>query len=60
MNRLFVDLKENHEGLITGSIKLPKDSVFTLEALAEVVMLFSTSCKVPAAEILDDLKVLCL
>ncbi len=60
MNRLFVDLKENHEGIITGSIKLPKDSVFTLEAIAEVVRLFSTSCEVPAAETLDDLKVLCL
>lgn len=29
-----------------------------LKFLAEVVRLFSTSCEVPAAEILDDLKVL--
>lgn len=56
MTRLLIDLKTDCNGMIVGSIKLPADSPFVLEALAEVVSQFSKSCEIPPEEILDDLK----
>ena len=55
MNRLLIDLKENCHGDLTGTIKLPKDSAFALEALAEVVRHLSANCGVPIDEILKDI-----
>lgn len=55
MNRLFVDIKEDHAGNITGSVKFPADSVFVFEVLAEVVWRFSEACEVPPAEVAADL-----
>jgi len=55
MNRLFVDLKENHKGEVVGSIKLPADGLFTLESLLVVVETFAESVSRPASEVLRDL-----
>ena len=59
MNRLLIDLKENCHGELTGTIKLPKDSAFALEALAEAVSHLSANCGVPIDEILKDIFTLC-
>jgi len=56
MPRLLIDLKTDCNSEIVGTIKLPSDSPFVLEALAEVITLFSKSCEVPPEEILNDLK----
>jgi len=56
VNRLFVDFKEDCNGCLVGRISFPKDSVFTFEALAEVIEQFSQVCGVPPREILDDVK----
>lgn len=55
MNRLFVDLKEDHQGHITGPIKFPADGVFTLEALLTVVEEFANSVGRKPSEVLADL-----
>lgn len=55
MKRVFVDLKENHKGVITGTVKLPADSVFVFETLAEVLAVFARSCEVDPVEIAADL-----
>ena len=55
MNRILIDLKENHKGEITGRVKFPKDSAFVFEALVEVLVHFSASCEVPIGEIAVDL-----
>lgn len=55
MNRLFVDLKENHKGEVVGSIKPPADGLFTLESLLMVVETFAESVSHPASEVLWDL-----
>lgn len=54
-NRLFIDLKENSNNVITGTVKFPADSTFMFEALVEVLDLFSRSCEVPMEEIATDL-----
>lgn len=54
-NRLLVDLKEDHKGHITGTIKLPADSRFVFEAVASVIETFASSCEVPPVEIARDL-----
>lgn len=53
--RLFVDLKENHKGELTGTVKFPADSVFVFEALTAVIEQFAVSCEVPMDEIAADL-----
>ena len=55
MNRLLVDLKEDHKGEIVGRISHSSDSVFVLEAIALLIDQFSESCKVPPMEIVADL-----
>lgn len=55
MNRLYLDLKESHNGQLTGTIKLPADGCFTLEALAEVVTQFCKTNGVEPREFLTDL-----
>lgn len=54
-NRLFVDLKDDCHGELTGSVKLPADGTFTLEALLTVVETFAASVGRPASEVLRDL-----
>ena len=56
MNRLYIDIKEDCRGNLTGPVKLPADARFTFEALAEIISLFSKSCDVPPSEIIDDLR----
>ncbi|MBK6587900.1 MAG: hypothetical protein IPG22_06250 [Acidobacteria bacterium] len=53
-NRFFVDFKESAKGEIVGGIKFPRDSVFVLESLAEIVTQFSEVCCVPPEEIIVD------
>lgn len=55
MNRLFVDLKENCHGEITGPVKFPADGAFTLEALATVLDVFADSYGLTASEVAQDL-----
>ena len=55
MKRVFIDLKENHKGEITGTVKLPSDSVFVFETMAEVLAVFARSCEVAPVEIAADL-----
>lgn len=55
MQRLYVDLKENCHGDMTGTVKLPHDGSFTFEAIAEVIRIFSTSVGIPPDEIVGDI-----
>ena len=55
MNRLFVDLKETHNGNITGTVKVPADGVFTFEAILSVIEIFATSVGRPVPEVITDL-----
>ena len=55
MQRLYVDLKEDCHGDIVGTIKLPYDNTFTLEALAGIIEVFSNECGVEPHEILNDI-----
>jgi hypothetical protein len=55
VKRLLVDLKENCHGEIVGRVSLPADSLFVLEALAEVIEQLSKSCGVAPLEIATDL-----
>ena len=54
-SRLFVDLKLDCNGNLVGTIKIPEDSRFMLEALLEVLEQFSKSCEIPLEEICNDL-----
>lgn len=60
MNRLFVDLKEDCHGHITGTVKFPADSTFVLEALQILLQEFSKSCEVPPEDVAEDLRRLIL
>ena len=54
-NRVFIDIKEDTNGHMTGTIKFSKDSTFVFEVLAEVIDEFSKSCEIPPEEIAADL-----
>ena len=53
--RLFIDLKENCNGEVTGPVKLAADNAFNLEALSVVIQIMSESSGVPAVEICRDI-----
>jgi hypothetical protein len=55
MNRLYVDLKEDCNGHLTGPVKLPADGTFTFEAILEVVAIFAESVGKPSSEVLHDM-----
>lgn len=55
MNRILIDLKEDCHSDIVGRVVFSSDSVFVLEALAEVIKRFSEACGVATTEILSDL-----
>lgn len=55
MNRLLVDLKEDCNGNVTGTVKFPAEGTFTLEALLTVIEEFSHTVERPASEVLGDL-----
>ena len=54
-NRFYIDIKEDHNGNLTGSIKFPQDSLFTLEVLCEVIQKLSEACGVAPTSITHDL-----
>ena len=54
-NRLLIDIRENGQTELVGSVQFPADSLFVLEALRLVLAEFSQSCGVPPEEIALDL-----
>lgn len=54
-NRLFVDIKEDCNGNLTGPVKFPADGTFTIEALLTVIEEFSKSLGRAASEVLADM-----
>lgn len=54
-NRLFVDLKEDCNGNLTGQVKFPADGLFTFEALLEVFDQYAKSVDKPTAEVIADM-----
>ena len=55
MNRLLIDIKEDCSGFLTVPVKLAKDPLFTLEALATVIAILSESTGIKPKEICNDL-----
>lgn len=54
-NRLYVDIKEDCHGNMTGPVKLPHDSLFTFEAILVVIETYATSVGKPQHEVLADM-----
>lgn len=53
--RLFVDLKEDHKGDITGSVKFPEDGLFVFEAILTVLDEYAKSVNLPTHEVIVDM-----
>lgn len=54
-NRLLIDLKEDHNGNITGTLKFPADGSFTLEAILTALEEFSKTFDRKPSEVLADM-----
>ena len=53
--RLFVDIKEDCKGNLTGPVKFPADGAFVFEAILLVIEEFANSVKKPPNEVIQDM-----
>ena len=53
--RLFVDIKEDCNGNLTGPVKFPADGAFVFESILLVIEEFANSVKKPANEVIQDM-----
>ena len=53
--RLYVDLKEDHKGNITGPVKFSEDGIFVFESLLLVMDEYAKSVNQPTHEVIADM-----
>jgi len=54
-NRLYVDIKQDHKGNLTGPVKFPVDGLFVFEALLLVLDEYAKSVERPTHEVVADM-----